>query len=543
MGVGFDFTGPVNNQLAYRFIGLGKKSENGVDFQEGERFMFAPSFTLRPTDATTITISALYQRDPKSLDAGFVPAYGSVLPIPGFGKVPKSFWQGDPAWNEFDRTQAYIGLEFQHRFSEDWKVTARMRYGHQESTTKAMDYTAMVDPTTMMRTIYLAEHDSNMFNADVFTERKFTTGALQHTVVLGVDHQKLTGGFEDGWDRFQYPTINIFNPVRGVTPNAFDTFRVFEQPFEQTGVYLQDQIALGGLRLMGGLRYDRAQSSSSVLVTLNGLSTEASTTDTELTGRVGAAYVFDNGFAPFISYGTSFNPQPAFKPDGSMLTPYTGKMLEAGVRYQSPNSRLFWSATAYTGVKDGVGATAACTFPGAIGLDRCFTDDTEADNKGIELEARAELYSGLDVIASATWQNVRWTEVAGIAVDNHVVGVPDRMAALWLNYTVPEGMFGYGWSVGGGVRYIGTTYATDSNVWGASEGAYAGEPSKVDAFTLFDAAVGYDFKALSREYDGIKARLTASNLFDKSYVAACNGYGTCSFGKGREVLLKLSYTW
>jgi iron complex outermembrane receptor protein len=60
---------------------------------------------------------------------------------------------------------------------------------------------------------------------------------------------------------------------------------------------------------------------------------------------------------------------------------------------------------------------------------------------------------------------------------------------------------------------------------------------------LFDAAVGYDFKALSREYDGIKARLTASNLFDKSYVAACNGYGTCSFGKGREVLLKLSYTW
>ncbi len=541
--LGFDFTGPISDQFAYRVIGLGRLDGNGVDFQKGERLMFAPSLTWAPTDATSLTLSALYQHDPKAVDAGFVPPYGSVLPIPGYGTVPASFWQGDPDWNQYDRTQTAVGMEFRHAFNDNWKMTARLRYGQLDSTTRAMDYAGMVDPVTMMRTIYLVDHDNETFTGDVFTEGKFETGAVEHTLVVGVDHQKLSGGHKDGWDRLQYPTIDIFNPVRGVTPNAFDAFRIFEQPFEQTGIYAQDQMSVGNWRFLGGLRYDKVDASTSTLVTLNGASTSASISDSAVTGRIGAVYLFDNGIAPFVSYSTSFNPQPSFKYDGTMLNPYTGEMWEAGVRYQSADETLFLAATAFFGSKDGVGAQAACDFPGARPLDRCFTDDTGAESRGVELEARAQLADGLDVVAAATWQKVRWTEYAGVPVDLHVVGVPDFTGSLWLNYAAPEGRFGHGWSVGAGVRYVGPSYATDSNVWGETEYEYAGRPAKVPAFTLVDASVGYDFGALDSKYDGLDARVSVTNLFDKHYVAACNGYGTCSYGKRREISLKMSYTW
>ncbi|MGC4250019.1 MAG: TonB-dependent receptor, partial [Sphingobium sp.] len=81
------------------------------------------------------------------------------------------------------------------------------------------------------------------------------------------------------------------------------------------------------------------------------------------------------------------------------------------------------------------------------------------------------------------------------------------------------------------------------NVWGAAEYEYAGFPSKVPGYTVFDASISYDLGALSDRYRGWKARLNGTNLFDKGYVAACNGYGTCSFGKRREILATLSYGW
>ncbi|MBM7331631.1 TonB-dependent receptor, partial [Agrobacterium sp. S2] len=419
-----------------------------------------------------------------------------------------------------------------------------------ESTDKRhLDYVGMVDPTTMMRTIYLAEHDNDMVNADVFTEGKFDTGPVEHTVVMGIDHQRLTGGHKDGWDRLQYPTIDIFNPVRGVTPNAFSTFREFEQPFKQTGWYAQDQLAVGNWRFLGGLRYDRVDASTSTLVALNGASAYASTSDSALTGRIGAVYLIDNGIAPFVSYSTSFNPQPKFKYDGSMLEPYKGRMWEGGVRYQSSDNTLFLSATAFTGTKDGVGAATPCEFETSRPLDSCFTDGTKAESKGLEIEARAQLVSGLDLIGAVTWQKVRWEEYEGVGEDLHVVAVPDVTAALWLKYKIPEGNLGHGWSLGGGVRYIGSTYATPDNKWndqpdyGAYYYEYEGKPSKVPAFAVADASIGYDFGALDHKYDGLEARLSVTNLFDKHYVAACNGYGTCSFGKRREITFRLDYTW
>ena len=58
------------------------------------------------------------------------------------------------------------------------------------------------------------------------------------------------------------------------------------------------------------------------------------------------------------------------------------------------------------------------------------------------------------------------------------------MASLWSDYTVPSGALA-GLNIGAGVRYMGSTY-NNTNA------------AKVGDYTVFDAALRYDFGARSR---------------------------------------------
>lgn len=255
---GLDLSGPINDDFAYRFFALGRAGDTGIDYQKDERILVAPSITWAPTDDTRLTVQAMYQHDPQAPDGQFVPPYGSVLSIPGYGTVSPTFWQGDPNWQEYSRTQKSIGYQFEHRFNEVWSVHSRFRYGELDSTTKALDFSWMSDAVTMNRLIYLAEHKSYSTAFDTYVQADFDTGPVDHKVVAGIDYQKLSGGFRDGWTRTEFPAINIFDPVYGIDITAADTFRAFRQPFEQTGFYLQDQMGYGPWRLLAGLRHDKS---------------------------------------------------------------------------------------------------------------------------------------------------------------------------------------------------------------------------------------------------------------------------------------------
>jgi len=555
---GIDLTGPINEDFAYRFVALGRAGKTGIDYQHDERVLVAPSLTWAPTDDTRLTVQAMYQHDPKAPDGQFLPPLGSVLPIPGYGTVSPTFWQGDPNWQEYSRTQKSIGFQFDHQFNPVWSVHSRFRYGELDSTTKALDFAWMSDEVTMNRLIYLADHQSYSTAFDTYAQAKFSTGSVDHTLLAGVDYQKLSGGFRDGWDRANYPAINIFNPVYGLDIDRVTPFRAFRQPFEQTGFYLQEQASFGQWRFIAGLRHDDIRSGSSVTNGLNGAVTSSSAKDSKVSWQLGTVYLMDNGFAPFLNYSTSFEPELGVTASGDVLHPSTGKMLEGGLRYLAPSGDRSFGITLFSGSKDGqpvadsVNVAECATNVGAFST--CYTQDNKSEAKGVELEARASLAQGLDLIGSYTYQKVRLTESSDAAinpdilngdrsVDKHLVGVPDQIASLCLNYRLPSSSPVPGLSVGGGVRYVGSTYATGTNVWGATEGPYEGRAAKVDSFTLVDLAVGYDFGAQDPSLAGLRANLNVTNLFDKDYVAACNGYGTCSFGAERRVLLTLAYSW
>lgn len=80
-----------------------------------------------------------------------------------------------------------------------------------------------------------------------------------------------------------------------------------------------------------------------------------------------------------------------------------------------------------------------------------------------------------------------------------------------------------GVTLGGGARYVGTSYATSQN------------SLKVPAVTVFDAVARYRWQSW-------QLALNVQNLTDKQYLNYCQDNG-CHFGLRRQYLATLSYQW
>lgn len=75
-------------------------------------------------------------------------------------------------------------------------------------------------------------------------------------------------------------------------------------------------------------------------------------------------------------------------------------------------------------------------------------------------------------------------------------------------------------------------------ITGDSENAF-----NVPAYTLFDASVRYDLGALDHRLAGAALAINATNLADRTYIAACDSSVGCYYGIGRTVMARLRYAW
>ncbi|MFO6371718.1 hypothetical protein ACLBYN_04535, partial [Pseudomonas aeruginosa] len=56
------------------------------------------------------------------------------------------------------------------------------------------------------------------------------------------------------------------------------------------------------------------------------------------------------------------------------------------------------------------------------------------------------------------------------------------------------------------------------------------------------AAVRYDLGQLNGSLKGVSVAVNANNLFNKDYLASCDGY-YCYYGDQRSVVGSVSYKW
>ncbi len=529
-----DIGGRAGDGVLWRVYG----SANGADDQQTwgrgkrERQTISAAVTAGAGSSTSFTLLGTYSHDPFNGNYGVFPTLGTLLDNPK-GRISTKFYGGEPG-DFFSREQAALTYIFNHDFGSGWALRSSGRYQY-VGADLGIVYTggAPVDfadpaPSLYARYSYATREQLNNWTFDNQLTGSVRTGPLEHKLLFGVDRQVAHSNQLVAFGSAS--PIDVFNPVYGTMPTpqtpyevpgylgdgSFLTPDAFNVRQRQQGIYAQDQISVGGLRVTLSGRQDWARQAR------DGQSQK----DDKFTWRAGALYLLPFGLAPYVSYSTSFEPQNARLRSGALARPSLGKQIEAGAKYQVPQTNILVTAAWFRIEQTNV----VVSYPD-------FTSDQvgKVRSQGVEVEATAPLPYDFNAKLAYSRQRVKKVEdviPANIGLPLATVGRGGISANLeW----APRNGAAAGFAIGGAVRHVDKTYAD----------FYAdGVARYTPAYTVFDALMRYDLGKLSPRMTNVELGVNATNIFDKKYLTSCfANYGWCWYGNRRTVQATIGYHW
>jgi len=520
--VNFDIGGPVNEEGAvlYRVTGLARDANTEMRGVPDDRVFIAPSVTFKPSDDTKLTLLSEYM-DSKTGGSMFrtntyVPLTDkNGVPIPGqFGSIgANKGLEYDPHFNGFTQKQGRIGYEFEHDFSDAVSIHQNVRWSGISTNEKfgdsARTYRGQVKETF------------GAFAADTYLKTRLRTGAVDHTILTGVDFGRLKYDSRIG---YAFP---------GEGEDAVSGMPILPERTKQRqtlwGVYAQDEMKLGGWRLLLSGRHDGLDSDYFNPNYYDAVRNETRPATFKQnkgawTGRAGLSYVTPFGLTPYVSYGTSFNANSGTVVNAFVAKPTKGKQAEVGVKYAVPGYNASINASAFW-LKQTDGIVYAVNSTGQ-------NEQKQLDfrSRGFEIEGVASLENGVSIQASYSYVDTKILKLSDVTEGNQVNSVPRHSFAIWGNYDFQTAAL-RGLGVGAGVRYTSSSFGDDLN-----------RPVIKNSPRAFvDAKVSYDFENLNPKLKGVSAQLNATNLLDKVEQVCSGGY--CYFNEGRKVVASLRYRW
>ncbi|AJE15531.1 TonB-dependent siderophore receptor [Stutzerimonas balearica] len=508
--IAFDSTGPLDDDgtLLYRVVAIGRDSQTQVDHTKDNRLVFMPSLTWRPNEQFEWTLMANVQKDDGGTTSGFLPHRGTVLSAP-YGEIGSERFVSEPGFDEYDTEQKALTSQMTWRVDDTWTLRQNLRWQKSKVSYQTMYGWPPVlgaDDRTVNRVWSVSKPEVTIWSADHQAESRFDTGALQHTLLMGVDYRHAVTDSRSA--RGVATPLDLYDPVYGTfDPSGITLSDVPQQRAVQKGLYVQDQIRLDKWLTTLGLRKDWADTR---------VEDGNRQKDDAVTGRVGLTYLFDNGVAPYISYSESFTPiiglntitQQSYKP-------LEGEQWELGIKYQPVGSNTLLTAAVFDLREKNRQMPDPANPLSTIQAG-------EARVKGLELEGLVEVDPNWDLIATYSYLDSEVAKGPPAQQGKRIASVPEHMASLWSQHRFSvAGISGF--SAGAGVRYVGASWdGTDS--------------LKTPSTTLFDAMLGYAYQDWS-------FTLTATNLEDETYYTTCLSRGDCFTGNRRTVVATASYSF
>ncbi|MGK9175923.1 ferrioxamine B receptor FoxA [Yokenella regensburgei] len=514
-GAAFDVTGPVDDddRVAVRLSGMTRYADSQFDHLKEERYAIMPSLTWRITDRTRLDVMAYLHRDPEGGSHSGLPYEGTVVPHAG-KKISNTFFEGEDDYDNYDRRENMVGYNVEHAFESGWSVRQKLRYLQTKVNLNQVYAAGWLNDTELNRGYSGSDEKMNALTLDNQVDGNIETGIVNHRVLLGVDYQRRsnnTTGYYGG-----FPTIDAFHPVYGADPDYITMYSREKHKLEQTGIYVQDQMSLDNWRLTLGGRHDQVK-----VTNVNKLNDTSDTLDKgHFSSRAALLYLFDNGFAPYVSYSTAFTPTSFTDEFGKILQPMKGKQWEAGLKYEPEGMQAMYSASVFRINQENIATKEEPTDP--------YRSIGEIESEGVELEAVGQLTENVRLQAAYTYTDIRYKKSSPEEQGKRAVYAPRNQASAWLSYDVKSGPLN-GLTVGSGVRYVNGITSDRQNT------------HTLPSYTLMDAVVGYDLSYVGLK--GLSAQVNVNNLFDKRYVASCNSLSYCYFGAERSIVGSVSYSF
>ena len=512
-GAAFDVTGALDDhdRVAARLSGMTRYADSQFGPLKEERYALMPSLTWRITDQTRLDLMAYLHRDPEGGSHSGLPYDGTVVPHYG-QKISNTFYEGEDDYDKYDRRENMVGYNIEHMFDSGWSVRQKLRYLHTDVELNQVYAAGWLNETELNRGYSGSDEKMSAITLDNQLDGSFDTWQVNHRLLVGIDYQDRSNNTTGYYGAF--PPIDAFNPVYGAKPDYIDMYAREKHKLRQTGYYLQDQMSWDRWRITLGGRYDQVSVSNIDKIK----DTRSDLDKNNFSTRAALLYLFDNGFAPYVSYSTAFTPTSFADENGNLLDPMKGKQWEAGLKYEPEGLNSQFSASVFRINQTNIATKEEPTDP--------YRSIGEIESEGVELEAISQLTDSFRLQAAYTYTDIRYKKSSPEEQGKRAVYAPRNQASAWLSYDVKSGPLD-GLTLGSGVRYVNGITSDRLNT------------HTLPSYTLVDMVIGYDLTNIGIK--GLSAQLNVNNLTDKRYVAACNSLSYCYFGAERSIVGSVSW--
>ncbi|MDM9379785.1 TonB-dependent receptor [Chlorogloeopsis sp. ULAP01] len=488
-----DLTGPLNDSktILYRLNASYESAESFVDFVEREIPAIAGALKFEIGENTELTFDVQYVAATQGGGSG-LPLEGTILPNPN-GQIPRNR-NLSGADGRFILNTIIVGYNLEHRFSENWSLQNAFYFSDYDYAIRDAIFPSSLEPDlrTAQRLSDEVDVEAQSFDLSTNIVGKFSTGAIQHQLLIGADLRRFDSNFSTS-GVFRAAPIDLFNPVYST--------EIFEQTdppsasndlTNSLGIYVQDQVAITkNLKLLLGGRFDTFERTDQDLIN----DSETFQSGNAFSPRLGIVYQPIEPISLYASYSRSFIPTIGRSFDGEPFKPGRGTQYEIGVKADI-NDKLSTTLALYDLTRTNVN-TVDPNNPN-------FEIQTgEQNSQGIELNIAGEILPGWNVIAGYAYTDARITKDNTFPVGNRINNVPRNSFNLWTSYEFQKGTL-RGLGFGLGFFYVGDRQGDLDNTF------------TLPSYFRTDAAIFY-------KRDRFRASLNVNNLFDVEYFENSNG--------------------
>ncbi|AFZ28907.1 TonB-dependent siderophore receptor [Gloeocapsa sp. PCC 7428] len=500
-----DFSAPLTDDgsLRYRLNVAYQNAGSFRDFVNEERLFIAPVLQWDMSENTTLTLDFSYLYNDPVFDRGVVALSDGSLPL------PIDRFLGYPSLDDYYETQYRAGYRLEHRFNENWQIRNAFFFASILQTGLHTDFGgALVDDRFLPRDYLDSEYLNENFGLQTDLIGRFTTGSIEHQLLIGVDLNRITDHYQTRFATL--PPIDIFNPNYDVAvpevlePDYFQT--IFT---DNLGLYVQDQITvIENLKLLVGGRLDFAWQDQNLF------GEESTQSDTAFSPRVGVVYQPIEPISLYASFNQSFFPVIGRSRTNTAFEPERGTQYEIGIKADI-NNNLSATLAAFDITKRNV----LTSDP----IDSNFSIQVgEQRSQGVEFNIAGEILPGWNLIAGYAYTDARVIQDNRIPEGDFLSNVPENALNLWTTYEIQTGNL-QGLGFGLGLFFVGER-----------QGQLPNSNLQLPSYVRADAALFY-------RRENWRAAINIQNLFDIEYYEVAQNRTTIYPGAPFNIRATVSY--
>ncbi|MGH6627801.1 MAG: TonB-dependent receptor [Burkholderiaceae bacterium] len=463
-----DVSAPVGEAMAFRLNAAAEDSGSYRDQQFIKRHSFAPSLAWKLGAQTDLLLQYTNARDQRITDFGIPALSGRPVNVP----VSTYYGSGNAARDDTTTSQVEaLTATFNHRFSDALSLRNITRYYTYELDRFNTLTSGTTDPValTVGRTrSFILRDESGWFNQ---TDLNYKTawGGLKHEWLFGMElgsqnrrAETVSAGVVD--------RVSIFNPGRVVPPpipaSAFAAASAIPSHTRQDtqALYVQDRITLASQwKALLGARYDVFKQSTSFERTLPALARS----DRDFSPRAGLVWQPSDSQSYYVSYSRSFQPsaeQFALAANNVANEPESTRNREIGTKLDFLDGALSVTAALFNLERSNIKNTDPNNPRVQINVGKQRTNGLELTANG-RLPGRWDISSGYAYLAGRMVESVaRITSQQLPVVTVPTLGKEPALTPRHSGFVWAMKDLGNGFSLGGGLNYVGERFASLTNL-------------------------------------------------------------------------------